>query len=456
MKQPQHITFAGFKTTSAHVASWAHELNQLHRRLAPRFARPETRRRALWYLQGLLSAVERKNGWQLAEQAREATPYGMQRLLSQAIWDTDGVRDDLRSYVLEQLGTQGAVVAIDETSFPKSGKHSAGVQVQYCGTTGQVQNCQVGVFLTYVTARGHALIDRELYLPREWCEDQERRQAAAIPESVRFQTKPELAMQMLARLQQAQIPIAWVVADTVYGGNLDLRSWCEQQQYAYVLAVPCDEPVGIVTPDGRSRCVTVAEVETLLLTECDWQRLSMSEGTKGPRLFDWAAVPILHQWQDDGRHWLLLRRCLSGGQETTYYFVFAPPGTTLQQMVQASGARWHIEEDFENGKDLGLDHYEVRSYLGWYRHITLVLLAHAFLTGICIEPLALAASAVGSDALPTRPLLPLTVPEVRHVLGRLIWPPPSSARLVLAWSWWRRWHRSRACFFHTKRRLEAG
>jgi SRSO17 transposase len=456
VKQPQHITCAGLKTTPPHVASWAYELTQLHGRLAPRFARPEPRRRALLYLQGLLSAVERKNGWQLAEQAREATPYGMQRLLSQAVWDTDGVRDDLRSYVLEQLGTQGAVVAIDETSFPKRGKHSAGVQVQYCGTTGQVENCQVGVFLTYVTDRGHALIDRELYLPLEWCEDQERRQSAGIPESVRFQTKPELAVQMLTRLQQAQVPIAWVVADSVYGGNLDLRTWCEQQQYPYVLAVPCDEPVGIVTPDGRSRRVTVAEVEALLLTECDWQRLSMSEGTKGPRLFDWAAVPILHQWQDDGRHWLLLRRCLSAEQQTTYYFVFALAGTTLPQMVQAGGARWHIEEDFENGKDLGLDHYEVRSYLGWYRHITLVLLAQAFLTGICIRPLSRGTPAADRDASPTIALLPLTTPEVRHVLGHLIWPPPSSTRLVLGWSWWRRCHRSRACYFHTKRRLEAG
>ena len=456
MKQPQHIIFAGLKTTPTHVACWAFELTHLHRRLAPRFARPEPCRRALLYLQGLLSAVERKNSWHLAEQAREATPYGMQRLLSQAVWDTDGVRDDLRAYVREQLGTSGAIIAIDETSFPKRGKHSAGVGVQYCGTTGQVENCQVGVFLSYVTARGHALLDRELYLPLEWCRDHERGLAAGIPETRRFQTKPELAVQMLSRLQQAQVPIAWVVADTVYGGNLDLRTWCEQQQYSYVLAVPCDEPVGIVTPDGRSRRVLVSEVEALVLTEQDWQRLSMSEGTKGPRLFDWVAVPILQQWQDDGQHWLLLRRCLSVGQEKTYYFVFAKAGTTLQQMVQAGGARWHIEEDFENGKDLGLDHYEVRSYLGWYRHITLVLLAQAFLTSICVQSPSLAATTPDPDASPPCPLLPLTTPEVRHVLGNLLWPPPSSARLVLAWSWWRRCHRSRACFFHTKRRLEAG
>ena len=196
------------------MASWAYALTHLQRRLAARLARPEPRRRALAYLHGLLSAVERKNGWQLAEQAREATPYGMQRLLSQAVWDTDGVRDDLRCYVLEQLGTSGAVVVIDETSFPKRGKHSAGVGVPYCGSSGQVANCQVGVFLADVTTRGPTLIERELYLPMEWSSHHERCLAAGIPETRRFQTKPELAVQMLARLQQAQVPIAWVVADT--------------------------------------------------------------------------------------------------------------------------------------------------------------------------------------------------------------------------------------------------
>jgi SRSO17 transposase len=401
------------------------------------------------FLQGLLSATERKNGWQLAEQAREATPYGMQRLLSQAVWDTDGVRDDLRSYALEQLGTQEAIIAIDETSFPKRGKRSAGVQVQYCGTTGQVQNCQVGVFLSYVTAQGHALIDRELYLPMEWCEDHERCRTAGIPESVRFQTKPELAVQMLARLQQAQVPITWVVADTVYGGNLDLRTWCEQQQYPYVLAVPCDEPVGIVTPDGRCRRVTVAEVEALRLPEQDWQRLSLSEGTKGPRLW---------------RLWQPCRSCTNGRTMDSIGCCCGAACVPIRRRPTTSSllpraplcSKWCIEEDFENGKDLGLDHYEVRSYRGWYRHVTLVLLAHAFLTGICVESLSLAAPTGGSDAPPSYPLLPLTVPEVRHVLAGLIWPHPSSARLVLAWSWWRRWHRSRACYFHTKRRLEAG
>jgi len=355
MKQDKHTTFIGIRTTSADVCRWVQALLRLHARIAPRFARPEPRRRALAYLQGLLSDTARKNGWQLAEHAREGRPDGMQRLLSNAVWDTDGVRDDLRSYALEQLGKESAILAIDETSFPKRGKQSAGVAVQYCGTTGQVQNCQVGVFLSYVTARGHTLMDRELYLPLEWCEDRQRCQAADIPESVRFQTKPELAVQMLERVLRAQLPIAWVVADTVYGGNLDLRNWLEAHQYPYVLAVACTEPVEFQAPDGRRRA-EAAVVEAFLLTDRDWQRLAMSEGTKGPRLFDWACVPMLHQWQDDGRHFLLIRRSITDPHEKTYYFVFAPPGTSLQEMVQATGARWHIEEEFENGKDLGLDH----------------------------------------------------------------------------------------------------
>src|SRR5437588_271065 len=215
MKPNQHIIPPAPATTPADVCRWVQALFHLHARIAARFARPEPRRRALAYLQGLLSDTSRKNGWQLAEHAREARPDGMQRLLSQAVWDTEGVRDELRCYALEQLGQESAILVIDETSFPKRGQKSAGVGMQYCGTTGQVQNCQVGVFLSYVTAKGHALIDRELYLPLDWCEDRDRRRAAGIPEAVRFQTKPELARRMLARLWNAQAPIAWVVADTV-------------------------------------------------------------------------------------------------------------------------------------------------------------------------------------------------------------------------------------------------
>jgi len=456
MKQAHHTTCAGTATTPADVCRWGQALVRLHARIAPRFARAEPRRRVLAYLQGILSETERKNGWHLAEHAREARPDGMQRLLSQAAWETDGVRDDLRAYALEQLGTESAILVIDESGFPKRGHKSAGVGLQYCGVTGQVENCQVGVFLAYVTARGHTLIDRELYLPLDWIEDPARCRAAGIPETVRFQTKPEQAVRMIDRIRRAQIPIAWVVADTVYGGNLDLRTWLEEQGYAYVLAVACDEPVGIRTPDGQRRRVQVRDVEPLVLAEQEWQRLAMSEGTKGPRLFDWAVVPILHQWEDDGRHSLLIRRSLTDPNEKAYYFVFAPNGTTLPAMVAAIGARWHIEEDLENAKDLGLDHYEVRCFIGWYRHITLVLVALAFLTAMCATERCSGSPPASSELAAQLAVLPLTVPEVRHLLGRLIWPASSSVCQVLGWSWWRRCHQSRASYYHTKRRLKAG
>ena len=523
MKPRHHTTPGDVATTTMDIVRWTQALLDLHNRIAPHFARPEPCRRALAYLQGLMSDIERKNGWQLAEHAREGTPYGMQRLLSQAVWDDDLVRADLRDYVYEHLGAQWAILVIDETSFPKRGDKSAGVQVQYCGTTGQIENCQVAVFLDYVTALGHTLIDCALYLPKEWIDDRQRCREAGIPEMVGFQTKCELAREMVERIYKAQIPISWVVADTVYGNNLDLRTWLSDHGYFHVLAVACNEPVGIQTSSRRTY-VEVRQVEALLLDDHDWQRLSMGDGAKGPRLFDWACVPILHKWEDDGQHWLLLRRCIDNPKQKAYYLVFGPPGTTLQEMVKAIGARWRIEDDFETSKAMGLADSEVRCFIGWYRHITLVMLAHAFLAVICAEehnatvvdaypsPMSCIPSSIrGGEAsppllvsdiapplipdpeeasmlpapqaaplpalhlpptiptsqeaslplvaVPSPPVInsaPLTIPEVRHLLGRLIWPSPCNAKLVLAWSKWRRYHRGMASYYHTKRRLEAG
>jgi SRSO17 transposase len=452
MKQNQQNTPSGSKTTPNDVVRWAVELRHLHTRIAPCFARPEPRHRSLFYLQGILSDVARKNGWHLAEHAGETRPDGMQRLLTKAVWDEERVRDELRNYVLERLGDPHAIVAIDETSFPKRGNKSAGVAPQYCGTTKQVENCQVGVFLSYISPLGHTLVDRELYLPRHWVEDRSRCQEAGIPEAVHFQTKCELARQMMQRLHQAEIPIDWVVADTVYGNNLDLRIWLEDHQYSFVLAVANTEPIGIMTPEGR-KLVTVTQAEQLLVKPQDWQCLSVRTGTKGPLLFDWACVPILHQWEDDGRHWLLIRRIPTNPTEKTYYLVFGPVGTTLEMMTRAIGARWCIEEEFENAKDLGLDHYEVRSFVGWFRHMTLVMLALAVLTVICAKE-RLSSSGEESNPTPHFPI-PLTVPEVRRLLGRLLFPLPRSARDVLAWSWWRRCQQARASASHAQRRLNS-
>jgi SRSO17 transposase len=342
---------------------------------------------------------------------------------------------------------------LTRTSFRKRGKKSAGVAKQHCGTTGSLENCQVGVFLSNVSRFGHTLVDRELYLPLHWIKDRERCREAGIPDTVGFATKCELALQMVERLWNAQVPLAWVVADTVYGGNLDLRTWLEAHQYSSVLAVACTEAVEIQTAEGRKR-MTVAEAEALSFHADDWQRLSMSHGTKGPRLFDWVVMPMLHRCEEDGQHFLLVRRPLDDPQDRTYYFVFAPVGTTLAEMVKAIGQRWKIEECFETGKEMGLEDYAVRCYQSWYRHITLVMIVEACLAGICAA--ARMPTTEPTTAKGNGPLLSLTIPEVRHLLAHLLWPPPRSATLLLAWSWWRRCHQSRASFFHTKRRCAAG
>lgn len=309
-KQPRHIIPVGAKTTFVEVWKWGQELERLHARIASRFARPEPRRRAWASLQGIVSSTPRKNGWQLAEHAGEARPDGMQRRLHSAVWDADLVRDDLRASILERLGDPHAVLVIDETSFRKRGKKSAGVAKQQCGTTGHLEKCQEGVFLAYVSPKGHTLLDRELSLPMRWLKDRARCREAGIPDDVRFQTQPELAQHMVERLWKAQIPFAWVVADTVSGGHADLRTWLEAPGYSYVLAVACDEPVELQTPEGLRR-MTVAEAETLLFHDGDWQQIAMSQGTKGPRLFDWVVTPMLHRCEDDGRHFLCPRARIS-------------------------------------------------------------------------------------------------------------------------------------------------
>jgi len=464
MKHSQYTTAEPVGPTPGAIGGWALSLLQLHERLAPRFARPEVRQHALLYLQAITSEIPRKNGWQIAEYARQARPYGMQRLLSRAVWDQEGVRDDLRALVCQSLSPPPLVPAaaeceplypvlvIDESGFPKRGRHSAGVAPQYCGATGQVDNCQVGVFLSYVTALGHALVDRELYVPEDWCADLPRRRAAHIPDTRTFQTKPELAKRMIQRAQSARLAIRWVVADTVYGHCPDLRLWLEEHAYAYALAIPSTDVVCVQTPTS----ILLADVATIAhraLRAQDWQRLSQSLGTKGERRFDWARLPLVHRGEVDGRHWLIFRRCLDDPHELAYYLVWAPPDTPLPTIVQAIGARWRIEEDLEATKDLGLDHYEVRSYLGWYRHITLVMLAYAFLVSLCVQARRPLPAPSGCPVmLPAPPLIPLTPSEVRHLLARLIWPAPTSAPLLCQWSWWRRAHQYWAGYYHRRRR----
>jgi SRSO17 transposase len=355
--------------TSADARRWAAALEALMARLDARFGRAEPRRRARAYVRGLLAPLERKNGWHLAEAAGDATPDGVQDFLARAHWDADAVRDDLRAYVVEHFGAPDAVFVLDETGFVKKGTKSVGVQRQYSGTAGRIENCQVGVFLAYASRRGYAFLDRALYLPESWAGDPARREEAGVPADVAFTTKPKLGRALLARAVAAGVPGAWVTADTVYGADSTLRRWIEAQGLAYVLAV---------TSDQRLALAPVAEW-IADLPAAAWQRLSAGAGAKGPRLYDWAYVPYTGApagW----RAGLLARRSLTKPDEIAYYLTQAPAATTVPDLVRVAGTRWVIEAAFEAAKgEVGLDQYEVRGWTGWHRHVTLALLAHAYL-----------------------------------------------------------------------------
>ena len=362
------------------VEGWATEFERLCERIGPRFVRPEVRRRAAGFLRGLLGGVERKNGWQLAEHASEMTPDGMQRLLTSARWDADALRDDVRAYLVEQLGDPGGVLVVDETGFLKKGNKSAGVQRQYSGTAGRIENCQVGVFLAYASGKGRALVDRELYLPKGWATDVDRRTEAHAPERVGFQTKPQLAQAMLERAVEVGVPAGWVTADEVYGGDGRLRAWLEEQDLAYVLAVKATQPLWA---DGEQGPAEVAARELVArLPAGAWRRLSAGDGARGPRVYDWARVGLTRPGWPGRGFWLLARRRLSDG-ELAFYVCFGPARTSLAELVRIAGIRWAVEECFQAAKDqVGLDHYQVRRYDAWYRHVTLVLVAQAFLAAV--------------------------------------------------------------------------
>ena len=345
----------------AEVESWAAEFERLCERIGPRFARPEVRRRAAGFLRGLLGGVDRKNGWQLAEHARETTPDGMQRLLTTARWDPDALRDDVRGYVMERLGDPGGVLVVDETGFLKKGGKSAGVQRQYSGTAGRIENCQVGVFLAYASDKGRALVDRELYLPKEWASDVDRRAEAHVPEQVDFQTKPQLAQAMLERALDAQVPAGWVTADEVYGGDARLRAFLEQRGLAYVLAVKATQPLWAAGEQGPAELPARQLVAGLPAHA--WRRLSAGDGAKGPRVYDWARVALVRPGWPGRGFWLLVRRRLSDG-ELAFYACFGPARTSLAELVRVAGIRWAVEECFQAAKDqVGLDHYQVRRWM---------------------------------------------------------------------------------------------
>ena len=311
----------------------------------------------------------------------DATPDGVQRLLYNYQWDADLVRDDLKSYVIEHLADADAVLAVDETGFLKKGDKSVGVQRQYSGTAGRIENCQIGVFLAYASARGRTLLDRELYLPQVWVEDLERRREAGVPEGVSFRTKPQLAQLMLERAVESGVPFGWVAGDEVYGNDRNLRLWLERRCVPHVLAIKRSEKLWALTDRGPRQ--VRADRLASGVEECAWVRCSAGDGAKGPRVYDWATVDIRPLREPGKGYWLLARRSLANPGELAYYVCYGSAGTTLEELARVAGTRWAIEECFEEAKgQVGLDQYEVRRWDGWYRHITLAMLAHAYLSVI--------------------------------------------------------------------------
>jgi SRSO17 transposase len=355
------------------------EIERLTARLRPRFRRGAGHRHAGEYVRGLLGPVERKNGWQLAEQAGHRHPRTIQRVLDRSAWDADAVRDDLREQVVAELGDEDGVLVVDETGFVKKGTKSCGVARQYSGTAGRVESCQVGVFLGYASPKGRAGIDRALYLPRDWADDAERREEAGVPKGVSFHTKPWLALEMIERALDAGVPARWVVGDSVYGSDGKLRRALEARDQAYALAVKSSEQPTTWPPYAPPGQVTVAAIAAAMAPG-DWRRLSCGDGAQGERLYDWAYVPVRPALRDGWLHAVVIRRDLSDPDEVAYYLVYAPTDTPLAEIVRAIGARWTIEDVFKLAKrQVGLDQYEVRSWTGWHRHTTLALLALAAL-----------------------------------------------------------------------------
>jgi SRSO17 transposase len=420
---------AGF---SVDAARWRDQFDELMGRIAGRFARVEPRRRARAFVLGLLSGLRRKNCWTIAEQAGDVTPDGMQHLLAAARWDADAVRDDLRGYVIEHLGSPDAVLVVDETGDVKKGAASAGVQRQYSGTAGRVENCQVAVFLSYSSPAGHALIDRELYLPRSWTADPARCAAAGIPGKTVFATKPKLARRMISRALEAGTPAAWVTGDEVYGGDPGLRADLERRQVGYVLAVAATHRVTTAVDPCQARQLAAR------LPRRAWQRYSAGEGAKGYRFYDWAWLAI-----DPGRpghRWLLIRRNRRT-REQAFYRCYSPRRVPLPVLIKTAGIRWTTEENFQAGKGLaGLDEHQVRRWESWYRWTTLAMLALAFLT---------IAAATEHTRPPPDDQIPLTRNEIAALFGALVIEPVRDARHRLRWSTWRRrrQHRAKTCHY---------
>ena len=407
--------------TMDELDGWAEEFEAFHGRFAHLFARSETREQTAKYVRGLLAPVERKNGWQLAEAVGDATPDRTQRLLYRAGWDADAARDILQDFVRETFGDPAGIGVVDETGMLKKGTGSVGVQRQYSGTAGKVENCQIATVLTYATPTGHTFLDRRLYLPEGWCSDEERRRKAQVPTDVTFQTKPEQALAMLEHAWARGVPMRWVTGDEVYGDAPRLREAIQASGRGYVLAVSSHTPVWIERPPveeptrpprGRPRTkirlapdapppTTVATV-VAGWSATHWERFSVAEGEKGPRIYDWGRERVVESRdQLPGPDvWLLARRSVSDPREIAYYLAWAPPETALDALALVAATRYTVEQCIEEAKgEAGFDQYEVRLWPSWHRHITLALMAHAWLA-------SLQAPEAGKGGIPSKHLPP--------------------------------------------------
>jgi SRSO17 transposase len=435
-------------------ARWQAETDKLLDRMAGRFARVETRRRTRGFLFGLLADLPRKNCWTIAEHAGDRDPHGMQHLLNRAVWDTDGVRDDLRDYVITHLGDADAVLVVDETGDLKKGVCTVGVQRQYTGTAGRIENAQVAVYLTYAGARGHAMIDRELYLPTSWTGDPDRLAEAGVPEDIDFLTKPALAAGMLTRAFDTGVEARWVAGDEVYGADPVVRAELELRRVGYVLAIGCDRRV--LTAAGPIR----ADELTAGLPTRAWQRLSAGTGAKGQRYYDWAWVtlvpPTATSPEDTATSpedtatacwWLLARRHRDTG-ELAFYRCYSPHVVPLRELVRVAGRRWTIEESFQAGKGLaGLDEHQVRRWTSWRRWTLLAMIAHALLAVIAAHERTHQPAPDG--------LIALTCNEIRRLFAIFVIEPGRAFTCPEAWSHWRRRHQHRARTAHYQRQEDA-
>jgi SRSO17 transposase len=420
-------------------ARWQAGLDELLGRVAGRFPRVEPRRHARALVLGLLADLPRKNCWTIAEHAGQATPDGMQHLLAGAVWDEHAVRDDVRDYLVEHLADPEAVLVVDETGDLKKGARTVGVQRQYTGTAGKVDNAQVAVYLAYATGAGHGVIDRELYLPQGWIDDPARCRAAGVPDQVGFATKPELARRMLERALAAGVPAGWVTADEVYGNSPALRGWLETRQLPYVLAVKATEPLPPASGPPASAARLAKRVPP-----AGWLRLSAGHGAKGRRWYAWSRLALTPADAPNGwGRWLLLRRSLTTG-ELAYYVCAGPAGLPLVALVRVAGTRWRVEEAFQAGKGLcGLDEHQVRRWCSWYRWVTLAMLAYAFLVVAAVTQHARHPPPLG--------LIPLTCNEIQHLFAALAYQPTRDRAHRLRWSWWRRRQQARARACHYRR-----